>query len=488
VSGRLGLHRNQAIGVAVVVVGVLMWIFAFIGGFAGLFASSTTTVKANFASVEAIVANDPVRINGVEVGTVQSVAPEPGGRGGTVTMSLQSQHHIYRDASASIVWRTVLGANDAIAINPGTRDAGALSGPIPQSQNSNQVELDQVIAPFHGAAQSGLQTMLQQLGPALSNHATLANDLNLYRGIAPNANIAGGALRGQIQDADLRNLVRNAGQAAQALSVGTNASETQQFVQSAATTLQSLGGNPSALRRSIQTFARVYIDGDGWVWRQYNNLFSRIDPIVSKIRSAAPQIVPTLAQFRPTLANAHTLLQDANPLVHKLGPAVDSLANTASTGVPLITQLKPGLTALGKTTLPGLAAKYPEEGGKTVYQLIGPTFVGLGVLTNFFNSDGEFANLTAGLEEPNATQFLPCRLDFSGADFLVCSSLSDTLQMFFSGGTNLLQSLVKKPGGSSLYGPILQGAQNVQTHLNGVKVALAKLLPNSAKFLFGGAK
>ncbi|MHB8690285.1 MAG: MlaD family protein [Solirubrobacteraceae bacterium] len=487
-SARLGLHRNQAIGVAVVVVGVLMWIFAFIGGFAGLFANSTTTVKANFASVEAIVANDPVRINGVEVGTVQSVSPEPGGRGGTVTMSVQSQYHIYQDASASIVWRTILGANDAIAINPGTRVAGPLVGPIQQSRNSNQVELDQVIAPFHGGAQSGLQTMLQQLGPALSNHATLANDLNLYRGIAPNANIAGGALRGQIQDTDLRNLVKNAGQAAQALSVGTNAAETQQFVQSAANTLLGLGGNPSALRGTIQTFTKVYVDGQSYVFPQYNNLLYKVDSIAQKLTGAAPQIVPTIQQFRPTLTNAQTLLQDANPLVHKLGPAIDSLAATARTGVPLITQLNPGLTALAKTTLPGLAAKYPEEGGKSVYQLIGPTAVGLGVLTNFFNSDGELANLTAGLEVPNAAQVLPCSLNFAGADFLVCSSLSDTLQMFFSGGTSLLQSLAKKPGSSSLYGPILQGAQKVESHLTGVKAALARLLPNSAKFLFGGAK
>ena len=112
------------------------------------------------------------------------------------------------------MWRTILGANDAIAIDPGTKDAGPLQGPIPASRDSNQVELDEVLLPFHDGAQSGLQTMLNQLGPALSNHFDLGNDLNLFRGIANAADVGGGALRGEIQDADLRNLVKNSAQAA----------------------------------------------------------------------------------------------------------------------------------------------------------------------------------------------------------------------------------------------------------------------------------
>jgi ABC-type transporter Mla subunit MlaD len=70
VSGRFGLSRNQLTGVAVVVIGTLVWVLAFTGGFAGLFAASTYTVKAQFASVEDIVQNDPVRIDGVDVGSV----------------------------------------------------------------------------------------------------------------------------------------------------------------------------------------------------------------------------------------------------------------------------------------------------------------------------------------------------------------------------------------------------------------------------------
>jgi ABC-type transporter Mla subunit MlaD len=484
---RLPLTRNQLVGVIVVVIGTIVWAFAFTGGFAGLFAASTYTVKANFKSVEYIVQNDPVRIDGVDVGTVQGVSAAPGGTAGTVIMSVQSQYRIHNDASANLVWRTVLGGNDAVAIDPGSADAGPLRGAIPASRDSNQVELDQVLLPFHDGARSGLRTIFKQLGPALSNHADLAKDLDLYRGIASAANTGGGALRGEVQDTDLRNLVKNAGRAAQALSVGTDASTTRQFVESAANTLHDFGGNPAAFKASIQTFDRVYVDGENWVFPEYHQLLFKVDSLVHKLDGSVPQITPTLDQFNPTLSNARTLLSDAAPLVHELPPAVDGLANTAAVGTPVIRQLNTGLTALAKTTLPGLAAKYPEEGGRTAYQLIGPTFVGLGVLTDFFNQDGELANLTAGLEEPtNTQQFLPCTFDFNpgSTDFLVCQSLSDSLQTFFSGGTDLLKSLVGKPGGQAVYGNLLKGAERVQGQLGGVEQTLTKLAPNVAKFLF----
>src|SRR5438105_4944117 len=133
---RLGLDPRAFLGVVVLVAGTLMWVLAFTGGFSSLFSSSSKTIKADFASVEDIVPNDPVRINGVQVGRVSSVSPDPGGRGATLTMELDNTAgKIYKDASASILWRTALGANEAVALTPGTSAAGELGGTIPQSHD-----------------------------------------------------------------------------------------------------------------------------------------------------------------------------------------------------------------------------------------------------------------------------------------------------------------------------------------------------------------
>jgi phospholipid/cholesterol/gamma-HCH transport system substrate-binding protein len=490
---RIGLDPRAFVGLVVLVGGLLLWVLAFTGGLSTLFGSSTKTVKADFASVEDIVPNDPVRIKGVQVGTVTDVKADPGGRGGTLTMAIDSKDPIYRDASANILWRMALGANDSVAIVPGTRTAGLLGkATLPQSQDSNQVELDQITEAFHNGAQQGLRTMLQQLGPAFSSHPDLARDLTILSRIAPDAAVGVGAVRGQIQDTDLKNLVRNAGRAADALSVGTGASQTRQFVQDAAITLSDTGADPVALHNAIVSLRNVYVDGDNFVFPQYNALVYKVDPLISKLNRVAPQITPTLADLHPALNDAHKLLTDATPLLKQLSPAVDSLANTARVGVPLIDELKPGLDNVAKVVLPGLAEKYPEEGGKPVYELVGPTAIGLSTLADFFDSNGELANLTAGLGEEQAQQFLPCSLNFAGKDFLVCSSLSQALQLFFTGGTSLLQGLVKRPGGQAIYGGLLSTAQRAENQLNATKDALAKLSPLTAKYLFkpnhGGVK
>ena len=489
----LGLHPRAFVGVAVLVVGLLLWVLAFTGGLSSLFGSSTTTVRADFASVEDIVPNDPVRIHGVQVGSVSSVTADPGGRGGTLTMDVDSGDKIYRNASASILWRTVLGANDAVAIDPGTRSAGLLGGAtLPQSQDSNQVELDQVTQAFHGGAQSGLQTIFKQLSPAFSNHPALAQGLNTLAQVAPTAAVGVGALRGQVQDTDLQNLVKNAGKAAQALSVGTSASDTRQFVESAANTLTALSASPADLRTDIQGLNAVFslqIKN----FPPANQDLTLLDGLLPELNAAAPSVAPTLSKLHPALVNLSTLLSDARPLLDKLSPTVDSLANTAHVGIPVINSVTPSLNRLSGTLLPFLTHTTAETRGHPTYTLIGGTIVSLGTLSGFVNQDGEMANLTLGLGGANNLGgLLPCALDFTGTDLLVCNTLSQTLGELTTGGTSLLSSLMRRPGGASVYGSLLSTAQKLQSSLNNTKQELFSKVPNVAKYIFdaghGGVK
>lgn len=484
---RIGIDPRAILGLIGLVGATLVWVLAFTGGLTSLFNGHTTTVRADFASVEDIVPNDPVRINGVQVGTVAGTAADPGGNGATVTMNVSYAGPIYANASASILWRTVLGANDAIALDPGTRSAGPLGArTIPQSQDSNQVELDQITQVFHGAAQSGIRTMIQQLAPALSAHPALGAALGTLAAIAPAARVGIGALRGEVVDTDLRNLVSDAGRAAQALSVGTGASQTRQFVQAAAGTVSALAADPAAIRATIVDadtvlphLARTTHDLDGTLYR--------VDPLIANLTPKVPQIAPALAALHPALSDGRTLLSDATPLLHKLRPTVDSLVATAGAGVPVINAVSPSLTRLANTILPGLAEKGPEEGPHAAYELIGPDLIDFGGLAGFFDGDGHVAQLTLGLSDPQSQGILPCTLDFSGKDFLVCESLSTSLSTLFGGGTSLLQSLARRPGAASIYLPLLSAAEHSQAAMESADHALASRFPGLGKRLFGSA-
>ncbi|MHB8694479.1 MAG: MlaD family protein [Solirubrobacteraceae bacterium] len=486
--GRPRIDPRALLGLVSLTGVTLIWVLAFTGGLTSLFNGRTTTVRADFANIEDIVPNDPVRIHGVQVGTVSATRADPGGRGATLTMDLSYAGPIYANAGASILWRTALGANDAIALDPGTRSAGLLgSRMIPQSSDSSQVELDQITQVFHDGAQSGTRTMLQQLAPALAAHAALGNALGTLAQIAPAANVGLGALRGVLIDTDLRNLVTSAGQATQAMSVGTGASETRAFVQSAAATMSSLAADPAALRATI-TDAALVLPHLAQTTHNVDLTLYRVDPLIAKLTPNVSPLAPALAALHPAIRDARTLLSDATPLLHRLRPAVTSLLSSATAGVPVINAVSPSLTRLANTILPGLAQKGVEEGPHAVYQLIGPVLTNLGGLAGYFGADGHFAKLTLGLDDPQSQGLLPCTLDFSGKDFLVCESLSTSLATVFGGSTSLLSSIVNKPGAAAIYTPLLNAARRNLAAMNAADQSLAAKFPALARRLFRGGK
>jgi phospholipid/cholesterol/gamma-HCH transport system substrate-binding protein len=479
---KLGIDPRAVVGLVVLLAGAALWGFAFLGGSFSPFGSKKTEVKADFSSVQYVVANDPVRINGVQVGRVSKSDPDPGGAGGTLTFELdEDAGTIYKDASASIRWRTALGANEAVALTPGTPSAGKLGdGTIPQSQTTNQVELDQIAQTFHGDAQPGIQTMLKELGPAFADHEQLGEDLQILTDVGPNAAVGIGALRGQVRDTDLRELIVNASQAAQALDVGTDAETTQRLVESAATTLDAI--DPTDLRLAVQRAAAV-LEPSEVMFAHLDKILYKVDPLVPKLSALAPDATSTLGELRPLVTELHGLLTDADPLLRSLRPAVHSLEDAARVGVPAINELEPSLDRLSTDVLPGLEQVYPEE-DLPVYKLIGPTIVGLGTLSNFFDQNGELANLTAGLEEPQAAQILPCQLDFSGTNFIVCTSLSDALSVLFGGPPSLLRKMAATEVGAPIYGPMLEKALEAQDRLDADIKKLKQVRPQLAKWLF----
>jgi ABC-type transporter Mla subunit MlaD len=433
IARRIGVNPLALLGLAVLVGGTLVWVLTFTNTIPKLFAPSARTVKADFATIEDVVANDPVRIDGVQVGTVGGVSVDPGGRGATVSMDLDgSAGPIYNDASASIRWRTALGANDAISLDPGTPGAGSLSREIPQSHTSDQIELDEITRTFHDGARTGLQTTFKQLGPAFSDHLAPKATFGTLAGVAPTVATGIGALRGVQADTDLKNLVVQAGRAAQSLDVGSRASYTQQFVQSAAGTLAITGGERSNIS-AILADAKVALPDATATAPRIDHALSLLDPLIAKLDPVAPSVAPTLAHLHPAVNDLNALLSEAPPLLHSLRPTVNSLAATARTGVPVIDSLSPALKQVDTQVLPSLTKVDPET-KHTVYQMIGPLLAGTDSLAAGFDSNSHVARLDVSA---NSNVFggdlLPCNLNFTaGAQLITCQSLVSVLQQYLS--------------------------------------------------------
>jgi hypothetical protein len=216
-----------------------------------------------------------------------------------------------------------------------------------------------------------------------------------------------------------------------------------------------------------------------------NYTLTQVDKLIPKLQSQAPRVAPTLASLRPAVSNLDVLLRNATPLLDKLRPAVHAVADAATAGVPVIGALKPSLVRLEKTILPSLDRRYPEEGGLATYQIIGGTIASLSTIGHFFDSAGTLANLTLGGNAFNQTSssILPCNVDFSGKDLLVCETLSQALATFTNLGTSTLQSLRRSTHAGSGMGAWLDRAISANGQFAMTAEKLKSLYPTLGKWL-----
>ena len=149
--------------------------------FANPFASPYT-VHAIFSNANGLRPDSAVRIAGVNVGKVSSVAPVSGCRlqvsagpqqqcsAADVTMTIQNTGlPIHKDATFSIKPRIFLEGNFFVDINPGTPEAPVAPGGFvfPIQQGSEPVQFDQLLTSLQGDTRSNLQILLQQYGLAV---------------------------------------------------------------------------------------------------------------------------------------------------------------------------------------------------------------------------------------------------------------------------------------------------------------------------------
>src|SRR5436305_460600 len=126
---------------------------------------STFELKATFHSVNNLQPNSPVRIAGVNVGTVKDVKPVKGGGGTVVTMEIQKPGlPIHTDAEMKIRPRIFLEGNFFVDILPGSPSAPTVhSGDtIPINQTSTPVQLGDLLTALQSDTRSDLKTLIYE--------------------------------------------------------------------------------------------------------------------------------------------------------------------------------------------------------------------------------------------------------------------------------------------------------------------------------------
>lgn len=142
---------------------------------------SHPTVVATFRSADGLLADNDVYMNGVKVGSIDSVAPV-GGQA-VVTMHLADQHALplYGDALAQVRKKNLLGET-YVELDRGDPATGQLAADgsgartIPVGHTITPVDIDQVLAILDPTTRDRVKMLINGAGTALNGNGANLND------------------------------------------------------------------------------------------------------------------------------------------------------------------------------------------------------------------------------------------------------------------------------------------------------------------------
>jgi virulence factor Mce-like protein len=415
-------HRNGLI--TLVLISIFVFLAMTVGYYRSIpFLSSGEQVKAEFDHIANLRVGNPVRVRGVKVGKVTKIERDADKSVGLVTMELDGKQDVdlKRDAKASILWRTLLGRNMYLQLEPGTPGAPELGDArIPRTRTESQIEFDQLFEALDDDGRQGVQAMFREFDGAFAEPGVPGQNLDrlapTMRVVAP----ALQALRGE-RTGDIGRLTANTSRTMQGLA--RSEEKLAGLIDGANVTL----GVTAARRADLGSFVRqapATLRDTRTTTARLRTTLDLLDPVADRVRPGVRELDDAARTVRPALREATPLLRAARPLSDQLQGALHALEPASVKGVEVIRGMDPTLTRLKDPILPWLKSK--NALGLPVHQSFGPVlsntasaaqqFTALGHLMRFQGIAGGERSLglpcATYFVEPNTTQRLRCD-DFS---------------------------------------------------------------------------
>jgi phospholipid/cholesterol/gamma-HCH transport system substrate-binding protein len=308
------------------------------------FTSEGYTLSAVFENPATLKPSSPVRVAGVNVGTVTSIEPE--GDMAKVTFTIDNEGRpVHSDATVEVRPRLFLEGNFFIDLHPGSPSAPELSSgtTLPATQSTVAVQLDQVLTTLQAPERKNLQDLLIGFGTALTHEPTAAEDKD--------------------QDPDVQG--ETAGEALNdTFDYGGEAGRTSAIVNEAL-----LGTEPHDLSKLIDSNRRIFgalLSRES----QLKDLLTNFNVFTGALASESANLSETVRLLAPTLevgqdsfANLNASFPQLRAFAIDARPGVLELPDTIAAGEPWLVQADPllgqrelgGLAKLLRKSTPGLA-------------------------------------------------------------------------------------------------------------------------------------
>jgi virulence factor Mce-like protein len=426
-----GMHRAKPLrngAILLVLLALLLW--AGYSRSIPFLPKGGQEVEARFANATQVQSGTVVRVAGVDVGKVEGVERERGRRGALVTMRIDGDQDVdlKSDARAGIRWRTLLGRNMYIDLDPGTPGKGAL-GPdgIPLAQTSIQTEADQALQPLGRSQRRSIQETIAAFDAGTKEPKEIRDTIDAAGPALKKIRTGVGSLRGT-EPGNLTDLVRGTSRTMGALSRADD--DLAGLVDDGRVAL----GVVAARRNDVGSLldqAPQTMDETRLTLARVRTTLGELDPTAVDLLPGARALPEAADTARPVMKKLDTVLDDAEPTIRALRPAVNRLATTVNPGIATIKALRPTVDRTNSTLLPWLNTTDPDTNLK-LSEAIGPFFSVLGSGSSGFDANGFMMNFQTAPDE-RTFQSLPCTTNFTNPDVkpedkVNCDALADLMK------------------------------------------------------------
>jgi phospholipid/cholesterol/gamma-HCH transport system substrate-binding protein len=367
---RNGMSKFWAGLVGIILVAVFS--YAAYTKFANPFAHKYT-VHATFANANGLQPGSLVRIAGVNVGTVTSVAQEPGCKSASttqsacqaadVTMTITNQGlPIHDDATFAIRPRIFLEGNFFVDVSPGTPQAPVAKGghTFAIQQGVEPVQFDQVLTGLQANTRQNLQTLLQQYGKAVKVGGPSFNKSIQYwlPAYEYSSIVAHDALG--IEPHDLSNYIAAQGEVSGA--VDTHPQNLENLITDFNTTANAFARQNTALEQTVAQLPRTL----SAAIPAFNALNAAFPPLRAFARALVPGVKstgPMIDASLPFVTQLNDLVQpsELRGLTADLRPTVPALAKLTKDTIPLMkNEVRPTASCVANVIYPWSQLTVPD--------------------------------------------------------------------------------------------------------------------------------
>ena len=301
---------RQVAAVAVFVLicaAIFLKLFSLAGGRVPL--GHRYTIQAIVPTAVALAPHADVRLAGVKVGQITTIAP----RAGATALGVEIDQHglrVHRDATVRVRTKTLVGEN-YLELDPGTRASPLIpdGGVLPEGRAQEAVQFDQILSVLDAPTRRQLRVALHQLG----------------RGIAGR----GGEVNGLFE---ATSAVVTEGSPVAAV-LGAQHQQVAGLIGNLATTMQALATRTADLR-TLVTSARHTAQAAAAEQAGFRQLLRALPGTLRSAQQAAGHLGRFSGSATPVLENLAGALRE-------LAPAIDQLPSAASSTERAITRLTP---------------------------------------------------------------------------------------------------------------------------------------------------